>query len=103
MKKLLLTLCLISASGAFAQECPAAYNGLAFNAVFFYTDAPLTATNPSGYTGTIQCDYGSANAGYASLSIPGTFSSEQPLNFFNGPGMFICSSDDPVNCKFLAV
>lgn len=103
MKKLLFVLGMVSASCAFSQECPASYQGLGFNGVSFLTDAPGTARSPSGYTGAITCDYGSASAGYAQFNEPGTFTVEQPLNFYNGPGMFVCSSDNPVNCKYLAV
>lgn len=102
MKKLLLILGIVSASCAFSQECPAAYNGFGFNQVFFITDASADVTSPAGYIGNIVCNYGSENSGYANLNLPGTFMVEQPENFWEGPsGFFVCQSGNPVNCKFL--
>lgn len=106
MKKLLLILAIVSASFAFAEECPASYQGRAFSYALFLTDAPGSATSPDGYTGTFSCNYGSVSAGHSGFLVPGTFSVEQPENFSLAggiPGAFICYSDDPINCQYLAV
>lgn len=97
MKKLLLILGIVSASFAFATDCPMVDGNNGFIGTLFISNAPPTVQNPDGYIGHIECLYSSGTG----IWQQGNYTVNQPDNYHVvASEWWGCSNNNPNNCSY---